>query len=354
MKEILSLEEFLKTPGTYLDVRSPGEFMQGRIPGAINLALFSDEERANIGTAYKQQGKEQAISLGLNIAGPKLGNFVEQAKTYCQTGLGKVYCWRGGMRSSAMKWLLGFSGIPAVTLQGGYKTFRRWVLKQFSHPYSFVVIGGLTGCGKTETLQALKKLGEQVLDLEMLAHHRGSSYGKYGEELQPSTEQFENEIALCLAAFHCERPIWIEDENRLIGTCAIPDSLFKSMHAAPLFVIERPLEERLTRLLRDYSEAAPDELIKATKKISKRLGSQRTKEIVEAIKEGRFSDAIIHVLKYYDAAYAFSLSKRSQPVEHLKTHCLSSMDTAAQLLKRYSHHKLSCGAYTNFLSEVAS
>lgn len=332
MSKALLLKDFLKVPGVIFDVRSPAEFSQGRIPGAVSLPLFTNEERVLVGTAYKHQGKDQAIDLGLKLVGPKLTDFTSKAKNLAPKGLAKVHCWRGGMRSEAMAWLLGFAGFNTVVLKGGYKIFRRWSLDQLAKEYSFIVLGGMTGSGKTGVLEALKAAGEQILDLESIANHRGSSYGMLGMGPQPSTEQFENDIAYQLASFDIDRPIWLEDESRRIGTCNIPPPLFNQMYKAPLLFIEVPLEERLERLAIDYGNEPLEELIAATMRISKHLGSQRTKEIIQAIQEGRLREAIAEVLKYYDAAYTYGLARRNQPIIKLLEHSLSASDWADKLI----------------------
>lgn len=327
----LSLSDFIASPGAILDVRSPGEFSQGCIPGALNFPLFSDAERAQVGTTYKQMGRQQAIDLGLRLVGPKLADFAERGREYATDGCVRVHCWRGGMRSASMAWLLQTAGLHAVTLQGGYKTFRRWALESFSRQVSLIVVGGLTGAGKTAILHALRELGEQVIDLEGLAHHRGSSYGMFGMPPQPSTEQFENLLAMELGRCDPLRPIWVEDESHLVGTCKIPDLFFAQMRQSPLFVIERPLEERLSILLHDYGKIDPLHLMQATKRLSKRLGAVRTHEVLEHIEAGRLREAVVEILRYYDAAYLQGLTKRQQPMHSLVHGELSFREWAMQL-----------------------
>lgn len=339
MSETVPLEEFLKKPGVIFDVRSPAEYAHSRIPGSVNMPLFSDQERAAVGTAYKRQGKEQAIELGLRIAGPKLADFVLHARGLINDGIAKVHCWRGGMRSAAMAWLLNFAGMRTAVLRGGYKVFRRWVLRQFDQSYPLIVLGGMTGCGKTSILEALKTLNEQVLDLESCAGHRGSSYGIIGMGAQPSTEQFENEVAIRLAAFDIKRSIWIEDESRQIGACNIPGPFFDQMRRAPLAVVDMPVEERLERLMAEYGHAPAELLIAATKRIGKRLGSQRTKEIVDNIGEGHMQDAIANVLRYYDSAYSYGLALRTQANIKLTERGLAPEGWAKLLLCTFSDQK---------------
>jgi tRNA 2-selenouridine synthase len=330
MTEMLSIKEFLNTEGVIFDVRSPEEFTHAQIPGAINLPLFDDTERTAVGTTYKQKGKDAAIQLGLKLAGPKLSHYVSQAKTHRQK-LAKIHCWRGGMRSAAMTWLLNFAGIKSVQLIGGYKAFRKWVLEQFSLSYKFIVISGMSGCGKTSILEALQSSGEQVINLEYLAKHRGSTYGLLGMGSQPTNEQFENDLALQLNRLDAERPIWIEDESHSIGSCYIPKSFFNQMISAPSILIETSFEERINRLMADYGLINPEDLILASKRISKRLGSQRTKEIIEAIQQSRLRDAIALALQYYDTTYIHSLKRKAQPISIIHNTNLSFAECLQQL-----------------------
>lgn len=327
------ISSFLIAPGTIFDVRSPKEFSQGHIPGAINLPLFSDLERAAVGTLYKKVGRQAAIEEGLKIVGPKLFSIVDQVKK-CNLPLAKVHCWRGGMRSSSVAWLLDLAGIKTETLKGGYKAFRRWVLQQLAMPRILAVLGGATGSGKTEILHALKEQGEQILDLEGLAVHRGSAYGKLNND-QPSYQQFENAIAVELSKLDPAKTTWVEDESHLIGSCKVPKVLFDQMHAAPLFIIECPLEERLERLISGYGSVDVNLLIESTKRISRRLGSLRTTQVINALQAGNMADAARCLLDYYDKAYAFHLSRRPQQIQAVSGHGLSSSAWAQKLKSFY-------------------
>lgn len=301
---------FLQAPGVIIDVRSPGEYDHGHIPGAINIPLFDDHERAIVGTKYVQEGREIAVEEGLKIAGPKLYSFIEKAKQHIPNKKARIYCWRGGMRSNSMAWLLNMAGIECVLLSKGYKTFRKWVLQTFELKRPIALLGGLTGSGKTEILHTLAENGEQVIDLEKIANHRGSSYGMLGQPPQPSTEHFENEIAIQWHQLNPERPVWLEDESRMIGKCKIPDALFHQMRSSSLLYVERPRNERLEILYKDYNDLIPEDLIAATQRLKKQLGGDRTNKIVEAIKTNKIKEAIEMVLQYYDSSYTFSLKRR--------------------------------------------
>lgn len=297
-----------------MDVRSPAEFEQGRIPGALNLPLFENDERAQVGTCYKQRGREAAIELGLSLVGPKLVTMVQQAKAWAGDRHVRVHCWRGGMRSGSVAWLLETAGLKVTVLKGGYKTFRRWCLARFEQPKPISILGGMTGSGKTDILHALAELGEPVLDLEGLANHRGSSYGGLTQPPQPSTEQFENEIAVRWERFSDRHPIWIEGESRRIGACRIPQALFDRMMRAPVVQVERPRAERVRYLVEIYGAAQRDELIAATERIRKRLGGARAQEAVRAIQQGNLARAADIVLDYYDKTYTYDLQQRPAPI----------------------------------------
>lgn len=314
MVRSLDVEEFLRLPGIALDVRSPGEFLHAPITGAYSLPLFTDEERAQVGTVYKQVGRDASVELGLRLVGPRFADMVAQARAFTEGQTAKVYCWRGGMRSGAVAWLLETAGIPSVTLKGGYKRYRHRAVATLEaishHSPPLVVLGGLTGAGKTEILHALAATGEQILDLEGLANHRGSAFGSIGMPIQPSNEHFENEIARSWTQFDPARRLWIEDESRQLGQLRLPSQLFNAILQAPVIIVERPIEERVAHLLEMYGAADPASLITATKRLEKRLGGQCTQEIVDAIKEGCLASAIQKSLKYYDAAYFHGLKNR--------------------------------------------
>lgn len=325
MARSLDIAEFLTAPGVILDVRSPAEHRQGHIPGAVSFPLFSDSERAEVGTCYKQVGREAAIELGLKLVGPKLADFVTQAKALAPDRQLRVHCWRGGMRSSSMAWLLETAGLEVGLLQGGYKSFRRWVelITALSKP--IFTLGGMTGTGKTAILQALSEQGEQTLDLEAMAHHRGSSYGNLGLPPQPTTEHFENRVAIAWSHLSADRPIWIEAESRGIGTCRIPAPLFQQMLKAPIIQVNRSRSERIALLLEDYGRADRNTLIVATERLRKRLGGLQTQRAVDFIQAGDLAPAIDLVLDYYDKTYQYDLQKRGVAIHAVN---ISGLDAA--------------------------
>ncbi|MEO0456342.1 MAG: tRNA 2-selenouridine(34) synthase MnmH [Cyanobacteria bacterium P01_A01_bin.114] len=331
MTQALTVEKFLNAPGVILDVRSPGEYEQGHLPGAFSFPLFSNEERAEVGTCYKQQGHEAAVELGLELVGPKMATFVRQAKPLAPDQQVRVHCWRGGMRSGSMAWLLKTAGLEVVTLTGGYKAFRRWVRQLLATPKPIIILGGMTGTAKTDILHALAHYGQQVLDLEGLANHRGSSYGALGLPPQPSTEQFENLIAAQWQTFSPAQPVWIEAESRRVGTCRVPDELMQQMEQAKTLEIIRPLSERLDLLVEIYGQADTTALVEATERVRKRLGGQRTQAAVEHIREGNLRAAVEIVLTYYDRTYRYDLERRNLTIPQVEVAGLNP-DRSAQFL----------------------
>ncbi|MCF3108051.1 tRNA 2-selenouridine(34) synthase MnmH [Niabella sp. CC-SYL272] len=293
-----------------VDVRTPAEFEQGHIPGAVNVPLFSNEERVQVGTTYKQVSREDAILLGFELTGPKWAGFIRQCLHIAPGKRIAVHCWRGGMRSGAMAWALGMYGFEVYTITGGYKSYRRWTHRQFERSYNIRVLGGMTGSGKTRLLQYMQQQGQQVIDLEALAQHQGSSYGTMNKMVQPTQEQFENDLAWQLKDMQPEPLLWLEDECQKIGKRGIPLPLWQQMRTALLVDLQVPLKQRVATLLLDYGHLDPEFLIESTERIHKRLGPLQTKQAVAAIREGRMADFIRIALVYYDKAYRKGLAMR--------------------------------------------
>ena len=312
MPTSLPIADFLNKAETLpvVDVRSPGEFAQGHIPGAVNIPLFSNDERAQVGTTYKQVSQEEALLLGLELVGPKMADFVRESKVLAPGKEILVHCWRGGMRSGSFGWLLETAGMKVSTLVGGYKAFRNEVLTGFEKPQHILVLGGKTGSGKTEILHKLRELGEQVIDLEGLAHHKGSSYGAIGQLPQPSSEHFENEIYAQWRKLHPARRVWIEDESHTVGRCLIPDALWTQMRNAPLVVVNMDKRIRIERLVREYACFDLNLLYEATDRIQKRLGGQHHKAAIAALDQKDFATVADITLTYYDKAYQHGIGSR--------------------------------------------
>lgn len=295
-----------------IDVRSPAEFWQGHIPGAFNLPLFENEERKIVGTKYKTINREAAVLAGLELCGPKLSGFVKQASRMAPGKKILMYCWRGGMRSESMAWLLTLAGFNVILLEGGYKAYRRYISEQWNTRAHMLILSGKTGSGKSEMLQILKTKGHQVIDLEQHANHKGSAFGALGQSPQPSNEQFENILADEWLRFDKHRAIWIEDESRCVGHVNIPDKLFKLMNAGTTINMDMPLTFRIQRLEKAYAHFPKTLLMEGIEKIQRKLGGQHAKSAIEAIKQEDFATAIGLALRYYDKAYTFDLAKKNQ------------------------------------------
>ncbi len=300
-----------------LDVRSPGEFAAGHIPDACSLPLFDDEERKIVGTAYKQQGREVAIMRGLDIAGKKLSGYVKQARKLAPGRKVLMHCWRGGMRSDSLAWLLSVAGFDVYLLKGGYKTYRRHISSSWSKAEKIILLSGKTGAGKTFILERLKERGHQVLDLEGVAHHKGSAFGAIGQQPQPCSEQFENELAAVWQQFDLKKPIWIEDESRTIGKVFIPEKLYAAMAKAKVLRIELPTGQRIRHLIDDYAAYPKEALIDSIKRITRKLGGDRAGAAIAALQNDDYHTAAGIILQYYDKAYTYDLTKKKDQEIHI-------------------------------------
>lgn len=337
MAQSLAPAQFLSASvgAVILDVRSPKEFENGHIPGAISFPLFTNEERAIVGTLYKQKGKTIALLKGLEIVGPKLKGFAEKALELSNGNPLYIHCWRGGMRSGSMAILLQTAGIDCVLLKGGYKAYRNHILSEFAKPWKFKVIGGKTGSGKTQVLAELAKLGQQVIDLEALAHHKGSAFGRIGELPQPTTEQFGNNLYEALQKCDNEKPIWVEDESHTIGTVFIPTEFYDNYRKSPLLVLDIPFAERLNHLVTIYGGYDVNEIKEAFERINRKLGGQNVKAALELIEIGDLYSAATIALNYYDKAYLYGLeNKDTKNISYFNFNRLNSKQIAKKLLEK--------------------
>ncbi len=309
------LEKFRSFKGPLIDVRSPSEYYKGHLPNSINIPLFDNYERSIIGTIYKKEGRKKAVIEGLIFFEKKmellLDNLfmsIESYKTIPNNNNEfhiRLYCSRGGMRSQSISWLLQKYKLNPITLKGGYKIYRRWVLDSFSKKLNIVVIGGKTGTGKTRLLSLLEKYKYQTIDLEGFACHRGSTFGGLGMKEQPSNEQFENIIAEKLNSFKCFKNIFVEAESANIGKCKIPHQFFNQMKHSRRIEIIRSESNRLDELINTYSIFKKEELKDSVQRIKKRLGPQRTKIALESIDNEKWDLVCKSVLDYYDRCYEY-------------------------------------------------
>jgi tRNA 2-selenouridine synthase len=325
----VSVEDFLELAGEHpvLDVRSPGEYMHAHIPKAHSFPLFSDEERKVVGTSYKQVGRQDAIKIGLDYFGPKMCEMVEKAETIAQKSAGNillVHCWRGGMRSAAIAWLLDLYGFDVYLLEGGYKAFRKWVLAYYeNNKVPMMVIGGYTGSGKTEILHALAAMGELIIDLEGIAGHRGSAFGNLGLPEQPGVEQVENCLAINLRNISAQllnsenKWVWIEDESRRIGNINLPEAFHKNLKSAPFIFLKIPFEKRIDNILSVYGQFPEDRLEDSILRIRKRMGNDNNSTALFLLKEKNIRACFEILLNYYDRYYlksSFQYERESKEI----------------------------------------
>jgi tRNA 2-selenouridine synthase len=376
----LDIESFLRLAAYHhvIDVRSPAEYKLAHIPGAFNLPIFNDEERSVVGNTYKKESREKAIKVGLKYFGPRMVNIIEEMeqlvkltavpsneKDGMQERALLVHCWRGGMRSAGVAWLLNLYGFEVYTLVGGYKSFRQWTHRQFAKAIQLKIIGGYTGSGKTEILHALAQRGQATIDLEGLGNHKGSSFGSIGMPPQPSQEMFENLLAVNLVMltktnsatagevqlsghsfanpvatnstiksdgsqstesrnhhnFNSQTNssvtttvsnpvIWLEDESQRIGNLNIPQALWEQMRKAPIYFFNISFEERLNHIVKGYGKGDKEQIVSAILRIKKRLGGLETKTAINFIVEDDLKECFRLLLTYYDKYYLKSLHTR--------------------------------------------
>lgn len=294
-----------------IDVRAPIEFKKGHIANAINVPLFEDIERAEIGTLYKQQGKDIAVTRGLEIVSPKLVPFVNQVKKLSSSKKIFVYCFRGGMRSNSFAWLMNTSGLDATILEGGYKNYRNHVLNYFEREKKLVVLGGMTGSGKTDLLKNIKHDNFQIIDLEALANHKGSAFGSINEEKQNPQQVFENNLFYALNLLDEDKHILVEDESQSIGFNKIPRDFWLQMKKAPIIKLDVPFELRVQKLVQDYTTTNIEALKICIKKIEQNLGTQNANLCLNYLDENNLTEVARLTLKYYDKAYSFTYNKKT-------------------------------------------
>jgi tRNA 2-selenouridine synthase len=354
----INIENFLELAIEHpvLDVRSPGEYGHAHIPGAHTLPLFTDEERKIVGTAYKQESREKAIKLGLDFFGPKMQRMIEEAERICgcklqiadsqrsdkseisnlKSKILLVYCWRGGMRSAGVAWLLDLYGFKVYTLIGGYKNFRQYVLNIFKLPFQFNVVGGYTGSGKTEVLRGLQEQGARVVDLENIARHKGSAFGNIGMPKQPGQEMFENLLAMDLRRSVADDPlatVWLEDESQRIGLVNIPNDIWNTMRQSPVYFLNIPFEERLKHIIDEYGSFDKQRMIDAIGRIREKLGGLNAKNAIAFLDEENIPESFRILLEYYDRFYLKALHNRKGLNSLLHTiQCKSVTPENAQLL----------------------
>jgi tRNA 2-selenouridine synthase len=337
----LTIDQYFSCGLPLIDVRSPGEFAKGHIPFAANIPLFNNDERAHIGTVYIQQSQEKAIELGYHYANPKRSWYIVEARKIAPDGKIVVHCWRGGMRSRLFAQHLlenGFSEVSIIV--GGYKKYRNFVLQSLEQSANINVIGGYTGSGKTLILKHLQSNNHQVIDLERLANHKGSAFGAFGQNMQPRTEQFENNLFDIWRKFDKSKPIWLEDESISIGSVFIPSPLFKQMRYAPLYFLDIERETRAAFLVKDYTHLPVEMLTESFRKISKRLGADNVAKAIDCLNRCDLFGAAMIALVYYDKTYSKGLaSHNSVFTVFIGSHTTNPVENAQKILDLYKKHE---------------
>jgi len=309
----ISIEEYLNIYNSIaiVDVRSPAEFEKGHIPGAYSIPLFNNEERAIIGTIYKQQSKEAAITRGYDFVNPKLDLYISESEKIAPNKVIAIHCWRGGMRSGSFAQHLSDNGFEKVyVIEGGYKAFRNFTFDFFDKEFKLIILGGYTGSGKTEILQEIAKTSEQVVDLEGLARHKGSAFGWIGQGEQPSVEHFQNKLFMEMYLMDANKSIWLEDESLNIGKVVLPKKLFEQMRSSMVYFLDIPRTERAKFLMTTYGVQKIEDLKTAVNKVSKRLGPLNTKISLEALEKGDLLTVAEITLIYYDKSYKRGVENR--------------------------------------------
>lgn len=315
----ISIEDFfsLRKNLPVVDVRSEGEFQSGHISGAINIPILNNQERVLVGTDYKQKGQLEAIKTGFRLVGPRLLDIINEAEKVTDAKEMLVHCWRGGMRSNNFCQFVGMAGIKTHSLKGGYKTYRQKALESFAKPLKLILLTGCTGSGKSEILRALQANGEQVLDLETLASHKGSVFGGLFMNPQPSTEQFQNNLFEEILQFDLDKPIWVEDESIAIGQIFLPREFWLQMNKSPLVQLQVDKEVRVNRLVEEYGKANRDEFLAIMSRIVKRLGGQHFNAAKQKLLEGDMVAVMHTLLTYYDKAYLQGIEKRKERIKRI-------------------------------------
>ncbi|HTF16432.1 MAG TPA: tRNA 2-selenouridine(34) synthase MnmH [Chryseolinea sp.] len=296
-----------------VDVRSEDEYEQGHIPAVTNIPVLNNEERRQVGTDYKQKGQAEAIRTGFRLVGPRLSRMIDDSSKLGDEII--VHCWRGGMRSANFCGFVEMARQRTHQLAGGYKAYRNKVRESFQEPLQLLVVGGCTGSGKSDILRALANRGEQVIDLERLANHKGSAFGGLMMPPQPTTEQFENHLFEVLTKFDRSKRIWIEDESPGVGHIFLPESLWRQMNARPVIEVLLDKQARIRRLVDEYGHADREAFLAAMTRITKKLGGQHYNAAKEKLLAGDMVSTIDILLMYYDKAYRIGLEKNGSRIK---------------------------------------
>ncbi|MEG6585478.1 tRNA 2-selenouridine(34) synthase MnmH [Dendrosporobacter sp. 1207_IL3150] len=324
----------------YIDVRSPSEYLKGHIPNSVNIPIFSDEERALVGTIYKNIGSEEAKDKGLEIVSTKLPDIIRQIQSHYKMGKRLIiYCWRGGMRSKSIVSILAIMGIKSYQLIGGYKEYRNYVLKQlasFKIKPEIYVLCGSTGVGKTNILNLLKKINEPIIDIEQLANHRGSIFGQIGLGQPASAQSFDSLLLNELEQLNNSHYIILESESKRVGNVYIPDILYNAMKSAKRILIYADLEIRAERLINEYfhlNMQNTQSIADCINSLSKRLGVKKTKQLLNYLESGNIRQCALTLInEYYDPLYGY---EKQNDDEFDLVVCSNNLNEAANKIINY-------------------
>ena len=314
---IVDIDDFLRLRAELpvVDVRSELEFGQGHIRGAVNIPILNNIERVAVGTDYKNKGQAEAIRTGFRLVGPRFLEIINHADLVSGGKETLVHCWRGGMRSSNFCQIVGMAKISTHQLKGGYKTYREKAQRSYQLPMRLRVIGGCTGSGKSQILRALALRGEQILDLETLASHKGSVFGGLTLPPQPTTEQFQNDLFEEILKLDLTRRVWIEDESLAVGKIFLPEDFWKQLSSAPVYQMDVEKNVRIQRLVDEYGLADKEAFLDAMTKIMKKLGGQNFKTAKQKLFDGDMHATIEILLNYYDKAYRTGLANKQERIK---------------------------------------
>lgn len=332
---VLPINDFLRLRSSLplVDVRSENEFAEGHIRGALNIPILNNQEREAVGTDYKKKGQAEAIKTGFRLVGPRFLELINRAEHAAGGKELLVHCWRGGMRSSNFCQIIGMAKLKSFQLEGGYKRYREKALASYKSPLQLIIIAGHTGSGKSAILRALREQGEQIIDLETLASHKGSVFGGLMMAPQPTTEQFQNELFEELITLDPSRRTWVEDESIAVGKIFLPTDFYHQMSAAPVFQIDVDKSVRISRLVDEYGSADKQTFLRAMEGITKKLGGQHFKAAKEKLFEGDMAATIDILLNYYDKAYGTGLkNKQNRIISQISWDGNDPVECAQQLI----------------------
>jgi len=336
---VVGIDEAIASLDDYdaiLDARSPSEFADDRLPGALSTPVLDDAERARVGTIYAQQSSFEAKRIGAALVSRNIAGILEtQLADRPREWRPLVYCWRGGNRSGSLATVMARVGWRTAVLEGGYRAFRRRVVADLAvlpDALRLHVIAGRTGSGKSLILQRLAALGAQVLDLEALANHRGSVLGLMPDAVQPSQKRFESLLWGALRRFDPARPVFVESESRRVGQCHVPDGLIARMRAADCSRIEMPVAQRAELLLREYRHFVEDRaaLVERLERLAPMHGRRVVDGWCELAQAGRWAEFVTALLEaHYDPAYDKSMGKNYRGIDAARRIEAAGSDDAA-------------------------